>query len=160
MTHEDDGRHDFDFFFGSWTQRNRKLKKRLVGCTEWDEFASTASCFPMLGGLGNIDNLSPADEDDPFEGMSIRIFDPATKLWAIWWADNVGYTIFPPVYGRFVDGIGEFNGEDVQDGIPVDVKFIWSQITPTSAKWEQAFSTDGGETWETNWETFHTRVVE
>src|SRR5829696_6390746 len=120
MSHDADGRHDFDFFYGSWTQRNRKLKSRLVGCKEWDEFASTATCVPMMGGLGNIDNLSPVDETDPFEGMSIRIYDPSTKLWAIWWADNVNCTIFPPVYGRFVDGVGEFRGEDVQDGIPVD----------------------------------------
>ena len=67
-------------------------------------------------------------------------------------------TIFPPVFGRFVDGIGEFRGEDVQDGIPVDVRFIWSQITPASARWEQAMSTDGGETWETNWEMHFTRA--
>lgn len=158
MTHETDGRHDFDFLHGNWNNHNRKLKQRLVGCTEWDEFEATNSCYPMLGGLSNVEPYHPTADGSDFEAMSIRIFNPETGLWSIWWADNNRYTIFPPVHGRFIDGVGEFRGEDTQDGEPVDVRFLWSAITPTSAKWEQAFSTDNGVTWETNWEMYFTRV--
>jgi len=157
VTVEQDGRHGFDFFRGDWRNQNRKLKARLVGSTEWEAFEAVGSCRPMLGGMANVDDMRLIDGSD-FEGMSIRIFDPETHLWSIWWADNRIYTITPPVQGRFVDGVGIFRGTDQHDGQPIDVRFIWSGITPTSAKWEQAFSIDNGETWETNWEMFFTRI--
>jgi len=158
VSHGNDGRHDFDFLHGTWNNYNRKLKERLVGCIEWDEFEATGSCFATLGGLGNIDNFLPTIEGNTFEAMSIRIFNPETRLWSIWWGDNNACTLFPPVHGRFVDGVGEFRGTDIQDGAPVDVRYLWTNITPTSAKWEQAMSTDSGQTWEPNWEMHFTRV--
>jgi len=157
-----DGRQDFDFFFGSWRQANRKRAKMLVpGDDEWVEFESETWAGPILGGLGNIDTFdAPEFPGRPgFKGFSLRLFQPETGLWRIWWAS----TAFPgrldePVAGRFDDGIGVFECDDVLEGVPVKVRFTWKDITPESATWEQSFSFDDGATWETNWITRHTRI--
>ena len=153
-----DGRHDFDFFHGRWRLRNRRLKARLAGCTDWEEFDATQECHPVLGGIGNVDHFHAVFPDGtPVEGMSIRIFDPRERLWSISWADNVACRLLPPVFGSFSDGRGVFHGEDVLDGKPIRVVFHWSDITADSATWDQAFSADDGQTWETNWQMFMTR---
>jgi len=157
-----DGRHDFDFFFGSWKQANRKRTNMLVpGDTEWVEFESITSAEPILDGLGNIDTFdAPEFPGRPgFKGFSLRLFEPETGLWRIWWAS----TAFPgrldePVAGRFDDGIGVFECNDVLQGVRVKVRFTWKDITPDSATWQQAFSFDDGASWETNWITIHTRI--
>jgi len=97
--------------------------------------------------------------DGPWRGASLRSFDPATGQWSIWWLDSrmpLG-PLDPPVRGRFRDGTGTFLAEDTFEGEPIVVRFIWSRITPESCRWEQAFSADGGTTWETNWEMDFTR---
>jgi hypothetical protein len=154
-----DGRNDFDFLHGHWTNRNRRLKARLQGCTEWEEFVADIECRPVLGGVGNVDTYAGTEPDGTsFNAMSVRIFNPATGLWSIWWADDRVCDLFPPVLGKFTDGVGRFEGTDVCDGAPVDVIFNWTDITPTSANWSQEFSADGGQTWEKNWEMFMTRI--
>jgi hypothetical protein len=157
-----DGRHDFDFFFGSWRQDNRKRVKPLVqGDTEWIEFESFSKAGPILGGLGNMDTYSAPDFPGRpgFMGFSLRLFEPTTGLWRIWWASTVGHgQLDPPVVGRFRDGIGLFEEDDIIDGLPIRVRFTWKDITPSSATWEQSFSFDGGETWDINWITRHHRV--
>jgi hypothetical protein len=157
-----DGRHDFDFFFGSWQQANRKRVNPLVqGDTEWIEFESYSEARPILGGLGNIDTYeAPEFPGRPgFKGFSLRLFEPETGLWRIWWASTVGNgQLDPPVVGEFRDGIGLFDCDDVLDGVHVKVRFTWKDITPDSATWEQSFSFDDGATWDTNWITRHTRV--
>src|SRR5688572_13734043 len=159
VNRERDGRHDFDFFHGSWSIRNRRLKKRLQGCAEWEEFDATGECRPVLGGIGNVDSFDAILPDgDPITGMSLRIFDPVTGNWSIYWADNRVCALLPPVVGHFVGGRGSFHGVDDLDGRPICVVFRWYDITPTSATWEQAFSADDGATWETNWQMFMTRA--
>ena len=157
----DDGRHDFDFFFGSWQQANRKRVNLLEVDSEWVEFESSSDAGPILGGLGNIDTFdAPQFPGRPgFKGFSLRLFEPETGLWRIWWASTVGKgQLDPPVVGRFRDGIGLFECDDVIDGVSVKVRFSWKDITPDSATWEQSFPFDGGATWDTNWITRHTRV--
>jgi hypothetical protein len=155
-------RHDFDFFFGSWHQENRKRVKPLVhGETDWVEFESTTEAGPILGGAGNIDTFrAPEFPGRPgFEGFTLRLYEPRTGLWRIWWASIVGDGLLePPVLGRFEDGVGVFECDEVIDGVPVKVRFTWKDITPDSATWEQSFSFDGGATWDPNWITRHTRV--
>jgi hypothetical protein len=143
-----DGRHDFDFLFGSWRVHNRRLLQRLAGSTEWEEFETALRTRPVLGGLGNVDTFSAP----PWEGFTLRLFDPEAEIWRIWWAatSRPGH-LDPPLAGRFSDGHGTFFGDDVHDDRPVRVRFDWTDITPTSARWEQAFSPDAGVTWETNW---------
>jgi hypothetical protein len=158
-----DARHDFDFFFGSWRQVNRKRVRPLVqGDTEWVEFESWTEARPILGGLGNIDTFKapelPGRRD--FEGFSLRLVEPDTGLWRIWWASTIGNgQIDPPVIGRFDHGVGVFECDDVLEGVPIRVRFTWKDIAADSATWEQSFSFDDGATWDTNWITRHTRIT-
>lgn len=147
-----DGRNDFDFLQGRWRIVNRRLVARLRGSDQWNVFEATGVNWPILGGLGNIDTFATTMPDGkPINGASLRIFNPATGLWKIYWIDDRRCELTPPVAGRFVDGVGQFDGEDIEGDIPVRVRFAWSAITPESARWQQAFSTDDGATWETNW---------
>jgi hypothetical protein len=145
--------HDFDFFFGCWTVKHRQLKRRLAGSTEWIAFGGTCTTRPILGGAGNMDDNVIAKADVAYRAATLRTFDAAADAWAIWWFD--GRTphgrVDPPMIGRFMDGIGTFFADGHYDGTPITVRFVWSHITATSCRWEQAFSPDGGKSWETNW---------
>jgi hypothetical protein len=153
-----DAIHDFDFFRGSWHVHNRRLLKRLQHSNEWETFeAMTPENFKVLDGLGNIDELHT--EDGPI-GMSLRFFNRETGQWSIYWVSHRDGILQPPVVGGFADGIGIFEGADVWDGQPIRVRFTWSDITPTSARWQQAFSPDEGQTWELNWVMEFTRIEE
>jgi hypothetical protein len=157
-----DGRHDFDFFFGSWRQANRKRVSLLEAGSVWIEFESYSEARPILGGLGNIDTYdAPEFPGRPgFKGFSLRLFEPETGLWRIWWASTIGSgQLDPPVVGRFRDGIGLFECDDVIDGVPLKVRFTWKDITAESATWEQSFSFDDGSTWDINWTTRHSRTA-
>ncbi len=154
---QNDGRRDFDFHLGLCRVHNERLARRLEGCTEWQEFEATIESQNVIGGLGNIHFFHAPDHPaGPVEAMGLRFFDPRTRLWSIHWVDNRICQLDPPVVGRFEGGRGEFLGDDTFAGKPIRVRFIWSDITPTSSRWEQAFSPDGGKTWETNWRMFLT----
>jgi hypothetical protein len=143
--------HDFDFLFGRWTVHNRRLRRRLAGSGEWEEFAAEHVARPLLDGLGNEDEFR-TDHDGGMIGMSFRFFDPRARLWSIYWADSRRCgRLDPPVVGSFADGIGMFEGIDTFEGKAIRVQFTWSQIDTREPRWEQAFSADGGQTWETNW---------
>ena len=142
---------DFDFFMGSWHVHNRRLRERLAGAEEWEEFEATVAARPLLDGMGNEDEFR-TDHDGGMIGMSFRFFDPVTKDWSIYWADSRRCGVLdPPVFGSFADGIGVFEGTDTFAGRPILVRFTWSRVDSGAPRWEQAFSADNGETWETNW---------
>jgi hypothetical protein len=142
---------DFDFFMGRWTVQNRRLTERLAGSDEWEEFESTSVAHPILGGLGNEDEFRTRHAGG-FIGMSFRFFDPVKRRWSIYWADSRRPgELDPPVFGTFSGDIGVFEGEDEFEGRPIKVRFIWSGTRTRTPRWEQAFSADDGETWETNW---------
>jgi hypothetical protein len=152
--------HDFDFWMGRWNVRNRRLVRRLAGCDEWDEFDAKVAARPLPGGLGNEDVFC-SDYGGGFVGMSFRLFDPETGLWSIYWTDTRRAGLLdPPVIGSFSDGIGIFEGDDTFDGRPIRVRFVWSGVDGPTPRWEQAFSEDGGETWETNWVMDFMRALE
>src|SRR5262245_32255059 len=152
-----DGRHDFDFLHGRWRLRNERLRARLAGSDDWEVFAATQECRPVLGGLGNVDDFRTAWADG-FEGMTLRLFQPATREWSLYWASNRDGVLEPPVTGRFVDGVGTFLGRGEHADRPVLVRFIWDRISANAAHWQQAFSVDDGATWETNWHMWLRRV--
>jgi hypothetical protein len=104
----------------------------------------------ILGGMGNIDQLRTSGGEF-FEGASLRLFDREQQVWRIYWADSRAGVLFPPVMGVFDGPFGVFRGNDVQDGVPVQVEFHWDRRNPEQPVWHQAFSADGGATWETNW---------
>jgi hypothetical protein len=152
---EAEGRHDFDFLFGHWRIANRKLEDPLSNDrARWLEFEATSEAGPILGGLGNYDTYSaPGFPGRPgFHGFGLRLLDPETGLWRIWWASTIGRgQLDTPLVGRFCDGEGRFECDDVLDGRALKVRFDWKDITPSSARWEQAFSFDDGKTFITNW---------
>ena len=147
------GVHDFDFFVGQWKTHSRRLKARLMGSHDWEEFDGTIRSFPLMTGLANVDDTQFDTPEGIYRGVAPRAYDPKTGLWAIWWIDgrNPHGALDPPVKGRFVHGVGTFYADDTLRGKPIKVRFLWSDITPTSARWEQAYSGDGGKTWEVNW---------
>jgi hypothetical protein len=106
----------------------------------------------LLHGQGNVDDNWIDLPEGPYHAASLRAFDPSEGLWSIWWLDaRSAHTLDVPVRGRFENGVGRFFADDVLKGQPVCVRFIWSDITANSATWQQAFSSDGGASWETNW---------
>lgn len=144
-----DGRHDFNFITGRWLVSNQRLLKRLQDCTEWESFEAVQDGALLLGGLGNMNDLMV--EGQGVIGMALRFFNPQTRQWHIYWVSRSDGLLQPPVVGAFAKGIGRFEGTDTHEGRPVRVRFLWSEITPGRARWEQAFSADGGRNWETNW---------
>ena len=155
------GINDFDFYMGKWRVHHRRLKERLVGNDEWQEFDGTSEAWPLLGGAGNIDDNILELPAGTYRAVSLRSYDPETNQWSIWWLDGRSPLgpLDPPVRGSFKDGIGTFLANETFNGKPIVVRFIWSHITETSTRWEQSFSPDGGDTWEVNWIMESTRIA-
>ncbi|MFC4586425.1 hypothetical protein [Sphaerisporangium corydalis] len=147
--------NDFDFLIGTWQVTNRCLKEALKGCEEWDEFPGVATSKSIFGGAGNMDEIDFPTKG--FSGLTLRLYDPEREEWSLYWSSSRSSAMEKPVVGRFDGDRGLFYAEEDYKGVPVRLRFIWSGITPTSARWEQAFSTDAGETWETNWVMEFTR---
>lgn len=150
------GVHAFDFLHGRWTVAHRRLKQRHVGSQDWDVFGATATCEPRLGGLVNVEEIAMPERG--VSGVSLRSFERATGLWSIWWISSLEGRLQPPVTGGFENGVGLFEGDDVDDGRPIRARYVWSDITSRSARWTQSFSLDDGATWEANWVMDFTRV--
>ncbi len=146
-----DGRQDFDFFIGSWQVHNRRLRERLVGCTEWEAFDGISTDHAILGGLGNFDSVTFYRASGNFEGSTLRLFNPVSQEWSLYWCDSLSGILYPPMIGKFEQGRGLFYAQERHLGRTVFSRFIWSGITPDHCHWEQALSLDGGHIWETNW---------
>ena len=152
-------KQDFDFFEGKWKLHNKKLKTRLNNCSEWTEFESTQEMYRVLNGIGNIDNFIATFDGVPFEGMTIRLFNPKTRLWSIYWADSNEGRLDPPVVGSFDNGIAHFFTKDIFNGIPIVVVFCWDCRDLEKPIWSQAFSMDDGKTWEWNWYMYFSKIT-
>jgi hypothetical protein len=142
---------DFDFLVGKWSIHNKKLKTRLNNCTDWAEFEARGECRKILNGFGNIDSFVTEFDGQPFEGAALRLFNPKTRLWSIYWADSNLVTLDVPQVGSFENGVGKFYARDVFEGKNIIVLFKWDTNNPDSPVWSQAFSADEGQSWEWNW---------
>ena len=151
--------HDFDPLVGHWRVRHRLLRDRLAGCTEWDLFEGVSHTQLLLGGQGNVeDNLFNLPQGRN-RGAALRCWDPVARQWSIWWLDaRFPGAIDTPVVGRFEGGDGVFYADETFRGQPIKVRFLWLRTRSDSPRWEQAFSPDGGKTWETNWEMDFERI--
>ena len=146
---------DFNFLNGKWKMYHRRLNKRLENCKDWTEFESTDSNYNILSGTANMDIYSttemPGMEGKLFEGATLRLFDPKTKLWSLYWVASNRGVLDPPVVGSFENNIGHFFAKDTFNGKSIIVMFRWDVRDKNKPVWSQAFSADNGKTWEWNW---------
>ena len=147
-----DGSHDFDFEFGSWHAHIRRLLHPLTGSTDWVEYDGTSLVHPVWQGRAHLGELDVAGPAGRITGLSLRLYDPAARQWRISWANAAnGVLTAPPMAGGFGSDRGEFYDQEQYGALTILARFIFSDIRPNSFHLEQAFSADGGKSWETNW---------
>jgi hypothetical protein len=155
-----DGQHDFDFLVGTWKFHLKRRLKPLTGSNSWVEFDGTAVDQNILRGHANLDEVELDGPTGHVEGLTLRLYNPESHQWSLYWANGKAGTIGgPPNVGEFKNGRGEFFSQDTFNGRMIFIRYVWSDITPNSAHFEQSFSDDGGKTWEVNWITDQTRVA-
>lgn len=143
---------DFDFLFGRWRVEHHRLQTRLAGASNWQVFEGHCEVRPLLGGFGNVDDNHLELPAGHYRAVSLRSFDPVTRQWSIWWLDGRQPSQLDlPVRGSFTGDEGLFFAEDRLDGRAIRVRFRWLPRDPGGPLWEQAFSADCGDSWETNW---------
>ncbi len=142
--------HAFAFQNGRWLVSHRKLRERLVDSRDWYEFPGSCQAWELLGGAGNVDDHWIGDPSGPYAAATIRRLEPDGR-WSIWWIDSRRSGLDSLMRGTFENGVGTFVGVDKVNGTRIDVRFIWSSVNEQIPRWEQAFSKDGGQSWETNW---------
>ena len=155
-----DGSHDFDFEIGKWKTHLRRLVKPLTGSTTWVEYDGTTVVSKIWGGKANIVELDVTGPAGRIEALSLRLYNPESHQWSLNFSNSAGGTMAIPTIGEFKNGRGEFYDQETLNGRAILVRFVISDITPNSCNFEQAFSDDGGKTWEVNWIATDTRIKE
>ncbi len=155
---ERDGQHDFDFEIGTWKTRLSRLQRPLTGSTTWVKYEGVTVVRKVWDGRANLVELVADGSAGHFEGLSLRLYNPQSRQWSLNFAGGNSGAMSPPVIGAFKNGRGEFYGQETLNGRAIFVRFVISDITPDSCRFEQAFSDDGGKTWEVNWIAIDTRV--
>jgi hypothetical protein len=153
-----DGRHDFDFETGEWKTQLSRLQEPLSGSTRWLEYEGTTLVREVWEGRANLAELVATGPAGRIEALSLRLYNPQSHQWSLNFASSAGGTLSPPAIGEFRNGRGEFYNQETFRGRAILVRFVISEITATSCRFEQAFSDDGGRTWEVNWIATDTRV--
>jgi hypothetical protein len=153
-----DGQHDFDFEIGTWKTHLRRLLNPLTGSTTWVEYDGTTVVRKVWNGRANLVELVADGPAGHFEGLSLRLYNPQSRQWSLNFANVNAGVMTQPTVGEFKTGRGEFFGQETLNGRAIFVRFVISDITPNSCRFEQAFSDDGGKTWEVNWVATDTRV--
>jgi hypothetical protein len=152
-----DHQHDFDFEFGSW-KAHLRVRQRLSNEDTWTELDGTSVVRKIWDGRGNAGELEVGNASAHIEGLTLRLYNPRTQQWNIYWSNaKDGAISGPPMFGQFNNGRGEFFGTDTSNGATIYARFVFSDVTPTSFKLEQSFSADGGRTWVANWVATFTR---
>jgi hypothetical protein len=154
-----DGQHDFDPLIGSWKYHLKRRLNPLTGSNTWVEFDGTGVCYKIWDGRSNLDTI---EVDSPtaghIEGLTLRLYNPQSHQWRLYWANSKVGVMDPPQIGEFKDGRGEFFAQDTVNGKTILIRFVWTNLTTSTPHFEQSFSDDGGKTWEVNWITDQTRV--
>ena len=155
-----DPQHDFDFEIGTWKTHVKRLLHPLSGTSEWTEYDGTSVVRKVWDGRANLLELRMEGPKGHFEGLSLRLYNPQARLWSLNFSNAASGTVAQPTIGGFKNGRGEFYDQETLDGRAILVRFVISDITPNSARFEQSFSGDGGKTWEVNWIATDTRMAE
>jgi hypothetical protein len=155
-----DAQHDFDFEIGAWKTHVSRRLHPLTGSQAWVEYEGTSVVRKVWDGGANLLELDVQGPAGRIRGLSLRLYNPESRQWSLNFANRAGGTLSPPTLGAFKDGRGEFFDQETLDGRAIYVRFVISDITPRSCHFEQAFSDDGGKTWEVNWIATDTRIPE
>ncbi|MBT2144976.1 MULTISPECIES: DUF1579 domain-containing protein [unclassified Rhodanobacter] len=153
-----DGQHDFDFEIGTWRTHLKRLAHPLSGSSEWVEYEGVTTVRKVWNGRANLVELTADGPDGHFEGLNLRLYNPRSRQWSLNFANSSGGTLGQPTIGRFVDGRGEFYDQEDFDGRAIFVRFVITPLDADTIRFEQAFSDDGGKTWEINWVATDTRM--
>ncbi len=157
---EIDGSHDFDFLVGTWEVQNCRLKTPFNNGQSWYEFNGRVVVRPLWGSKAQVEEYEADSPSGHIQGMTLRLYDPKSKQWRLYWANSMKGSLEVPLTGEFRNGRGEFFDQEIFEGKAIYVRYLWSDITANSCKWEQAFSIDGGKSWEPNWRMELTRAPE
>jgi hypothetical protein len=156
---ERDGQHDFDPLIGAWKYHLKKRLNPLTGSNTWVEFDGTGVCCTVWDGRAQLDTI---EVDSPaaghIEGLTLRLYNPQSHQWRLYWANSKIGILDPPQIGEFKDGRGEFFAQDTINGKVIFIRFVWTNLNTNTPHFEQSFSDDGGKTWEVNWITDQTRI--
>jgi hypothetical protein len=155
-----DAQHDFDFEIGAWKTHVSRLVHPLSGSSTWVEYDGTSVVRKVWNGRANLLELEVEGPSGHIEGLSLRLYNPQSHQWSLNFSNSSGGTLAQPTIGEFKNGRGEFYDQETLDGRSILVRFVISDITPNSCHFEQAFSDDGGKTWEVNWKATDTRMKE
>jgi len=161
----DAGRADFDFEIGDWLVENRRMTKPVEADSPWESFRSVVHMEKLPGGIGNFDTFVAPEWRPGWMGMAIRAYNGETGLWSIFLLNSRNGGIVSatghldvPVVGKFKNGIGTFEGDDVVSGVKLRCRYTWNKTDPEHPKWQQDFSYDGGKTWVPNWFMTYSRL--
>lgn len=163
---EHDGQHDFDFELGAWKIHLKKLEHTLAGSHDpaakepkkWLEFDGNSVTKRIWDGRAQIEQFETDGAAGHIEGLTLRLYNPQTHQWRLYWANAKNGYLDQPMIGEFKNGVGEFYDQEPFNGRMIYVRFIWSRTNTSSPHFEQSYSDDGGKTWEANWITDQTRV--
>jgi hypothetical protein len=155
-----DGQHDFDFEIGTWKTHLSRLQHPLTGSATWIEYEGTTVVRKVWDGDANLVELEANGPKGHIEALSLRLYNPQSRQWSLNFANSNGGTLSQPTIGEFKNGRAEFFDQETLNDRAILVRFVISDITPNSCHFEQAFSNDGGKTWEVNWIATDTRVTD
>jgi len=159
-TAERDGQHDFDPLIGSWKYHLKRRLHPLTGSTTWIELNGTGVCYKVWDGGAQLDTFEADGSTGHIEGLTLRVYNPQSHQWRLYWANSKIGILDPPQVGEFKNGQGEFFAQDTINGKTILIRFDWTNMTTNSPHFEQSFSDDGGKTWEVNWITDQTRIAD
>jgi hypothetical protein len=149
--------HDFDFVIGTWKSHTSRLKNPLSGSTSWDQYDSVSVSRKVWNDRGNLAELEADGSAGHLEVLCLRLYNPKPRQWNLNYAHSTDGTLETTLIGAFKNGRGEFYDQETFNGRAIFVRHVWSDITADSARFERAFSDDGGKTWEVNWIEVFTR---
>jgi hypothetical protein len=154
---ERDGSHDFDPLIGSWKYHLKRRLNPLTGSNRWVEFDGSGVCRKISDGA-SVDQIEVDGPTGHITGLTLRVYNPTSHQWRLYWANQKIGILDPPQVGEFKDGRGQFFAQDTINGKMILIKFDWTKLDTDTPHFEQSFSDDGGKTWEVNWITDQTRV--
>ena len=155
---ERDGSHDFDWDIGTWKVHMRRLLHPLTGSTTWVEYAGADVVRKVWDGRANLGEVEVDGATGHLELLTLRLYNPQAHQWSMNITSSAVGVLSPPAVGDFENGRAIFVDQEAVNDRVILVRFNISDITANSCRFEQAFSADGGRTWEVNLIVTETRV--